>query len=77
MKTEQKARYRVTEIYETGESGVIWSGKAWDCDGALERCFGDESPGGLCRYRVERWGRVKVARGISVPGWELEWEGKV
>ena len=75
--TEQRKRFRVTEIYESGESGVIWTGKAWDCDGALERCFGDETPGGLCRYRVESWGMVKISRSMKSPGWVFEWEGKV
>jgi hypothetical protein len=46
-----------------------WTGKARDPEHAEWRCFYDESPGSLCRYTLQVWGRVKLSRSISSAGW--------
>lgn len=74
-----KSRFRVSESYAAPYNTFdpLWTGSAWDADDALERALGDESPGSLVTYRVERWGTVKISRSMTQPGWVKVWQGQI
>lgn len=64
-------RFRVSEDGE-----VYWTGKAYDVDHALEKCYDDGGPGSLVTVKVEAEGQVKISSTMSEPGWVKQWEGQ-
>lgn len=54
----------------------MWQGRAYDIEHAEDRCFYHDSPGSLERYTLQRWGKVKVSREISVDGWVTVYENQ-
>jgi hypothetical protein len=63
------------KIQENGED--FWTGRAQDVDGAIEKCYADDSPGSLVDITVLVWGSVKLSTEIRSKGWKKCWSGRL